>query len=65
MVSVDFIVKLPELSGHDAILVVVDSFTKRAHFIPMFTTLSAAGMARLFIQHVWKLHGIPCKVVSD
>ena len=27
--------------------------------------MSAAGTARLFVQHVWKLHGIPCKVVSD
>ena len=54
MVSVDFIVELPESSGHDAILVVVDSFTKRAHFAPMFTTLSAAGLARLFVQYVWK-----------
>ena len=64
-VSVDFIVELPESSGHDAIMVVVDSFTKRAHFVPTFTTLSAAGTARLFVQHVWKLHGIPRKVVSD
>ena len=64
-VSVESIVELLELLGHDAILVVVDSFTKRAHFVPTFTTLSAAGMARLFIQHVWKLHGIPCKIVSD
>ena len=64
-VIVNFIVELLESSGHDAILVVVDSFTKRAHFVPTFTTLSAAGMARLFVQHVWKLHGIPCKVVSD
>ena len=64
-VSVDFIVELPESSGHDAILVVVDSFTKRAHFVPTFTTLSAAGTARLFVQHVWKLHGIPRKVVSN
>ena len=61
-VSVVFIVELPESLGHNAILVVVDSFTKRAHFVPTFTTLSAAGTARL---HVWKLHGIPCKVVSD
>ena len=64
-VSIDFIVELPESSGHDAIMVVVDSFTKRSHFVPTFTTLSAAGTARLFIQHVWKLHGIPRKVVSD
>ena len=64
-VSVDFIVELPDLEGHDAVMVVVDSITKRAHFIPTFTTVTAAEMARLFIQHVWRHHGLPCKVVSD
>ena len=64
-ISVDFIVELPDSVGHDAIMVVVDSLTKRAHFIPTFTTLSAAGTARLFVRHVWKHHGLPCKVVSD
>ena len=64
-VSVDFIMELLESLGHDAVLVVVDSFTKRANFVPTFTTLSAAGTARLFVQNVWKLHGIPHKVVSD
>ena len=61
----DFIVELPDLEGRDAVMVVVDSVTKQAHFIPTFTTVTAAGMARLFIQHVWKHHGLPCKVVSD
>ena len=61
----DFIVELPESAGHDAIMVVVDSVTKRAHFIPTLTTTSAAGTARLFVQHVWKHHGLPRKVVSD
>jgi hypothetical protein len=64
-VSVDFIVELPESSGHDAVMVVVDSMTKTAHLIPTFITVSAAGTARLFVQHVWKLHGLPRKVVSD
>jgi transposase InsO family protein len=61
----DVIVELPESSGHDAVMVVVDSVTKTAHFIPTFITVSAAGTARLFVQHVWKLHGLPQKVVSD
>jgi transposase InsO family protein len=64
-ISVDFIVELPDSAGHNAIMVVVDSVTKRAHFVPTFTTVSAAGTARLFIQQVWKHHGLPRKVVSD
>jgi transposase InsO family protein len=64
-VSVDFIVELPDSAGHNAIMVVVDSVTKRAHFMPTFTTVSAAGTARLFVQQVWKHHGLPRKVVSD
>ena len=64
-VSVDFIVELLDSEGHNAVMVVVDSVTKQAHFIPTFTTVTAAGTTRLFIQHVWKHHGLPCKVVSN
>jgi hypothetical protein len=64
-ISVDFIVELPESSGHDAVMVVVDSVTKRAHFVSTLTTITAAGTARLFVQHVWRHHGLPRKVVSD
>jgi transposase InsO family protein len=46
-------------------MVVVDSVTKRAHFMDTITTLSTAGAARLYVQHVWKHHGLPNKAVSD
>ena len=46
-------------------MVVVDSLTKRAHFIPTNTTITALGTARLFLHHVWKLHGLPRRVVLD
>jgi hypothetical protein len=46
-------------------MVVVDSVNKTAHFIPTFVTVSAAGSARLFVQHVWKHHGLPRRVISD
>ena len=49
-ISVDFIVKLPESDGHDA--VVVDSLTKRAHFLPVNTTITAEGSARQFRDNV-------------
>ena len=64
-ISVDFIVELPESNGYDATMVVVDSVGKQSHFIPTNTTVSALGGARLFLHHVWKLHGLPCHVVSD
>ena len=64
-ISVDFIVKLLDSAGYDVVMVVVDSVTKRAHFMPTFTTVNAARMAQLFIQQVWKHHGLPRKVVSN
>ena len=42
-ISVDFIVELPESAGHDVVMVVVDSVTKMAHFVPALTMTSAAG----------------------
>jgi transposase InsO family protein len=64
-VSVDFIVELPESRGYDAIMCVVDSVSKRAHFIPTNTTITSLGTARLFLANVWKLHGLPRAVISD
>jgi hypothetical protein len=64
-ISVDFIVELPESDGHDAIMVVVDSLTKRSHFLPVNTTITAEGSARQFRDNVWKLHGLPTCTISD
>ena len=64
-ISVDFIVELPQSAGHDSVMVIVDSITKHAHFVSTVTRISAAGAAHLFLNHVWKHHGLPWKVVSD
>ena len=63
--SVDFVVELPESSGHDAVMTVMDSVSKRVHFVLTHTTVTAEGAARLFLHHVWKLHGLPKCVVSN
>ncbi len=64
-ISVDFISELPESCGYNAIMVAVDSIGKRAHFTKMLTTVTAAGAANLYLRNVWKLHGLPRKVISD
>jgi len=64
-ISVDFIVELPESEGKDSVMVVVDTVTKRGHFVDTVTTVTAAGSAQLYLQNVWKHHGLPRRVVSD
>jgi hypothetical protein len=51
--SYDFIIKLPMSKGNDSILVVVDRFSKMAHFIPCKEASTAEDVAQLFLQHVW------------
>jgi len=65
MLSVDFVVELLESSEHDAVMTIVDSVSKRVHFVLTHTTVTAEGVARLFLHHVWKLHGLLKRVVSD
>ncbi|QRW24341.1 Retrotransposable element Tf2 protein [Rhizoctonia solani] len=64
-ISYDFITGFPKSEGHDAILVVIDSFSKLGHFIPTSKKVSAKGLADLFVSHIWKLHGLPVKTISD
>jgi hypothetical protein len=64
-IAYDFIVKLPESQGFDSILVVVDRFSRQAHFIPGFEATNAEELAEIFIKEVWKHHGLPKKTISD
>ena len=64
-ISVDFITKLPLVQGYDSILVVVDQFTKMAHFVPTTEKTMAEGLARLFRDNVWRLHELPESIISD
>ena len=61
----DFIVGLPASKGHTKIWVVVDRFSKMAHFIPLSTDTPIKEIANIFLREIWRLHGLPSSVVSD
>ena len=61
----DFITKLPVVAGKDAILVVCDRLSKMTYFVATTEGTLAKGLARLFRDNIWKLHGLPESVVLD
>src|SRR6266446_1031821 len=59
VISVDMIGELPDSKGYNAILVVVDRLSKWIHTVPTVTSLDSAGVAQLFLEHIWCHHGLP------
>ncbi|WVZ83319.1 hypothetical protein U9M48_030480 [Paspalum notatum var. saurae] len=51
--------------GYDSIWVIIDRFTKSAHFIPVKTTYRAKQYAELYISRIVSLHGVPQTITSD
>jgi hypothetical protein len=65
VISLDFIEGLPTSKGSNCILVVVDKFSKYAHFIPLVHPFTALHVAKVFMDSVYKLHGLPTAIISD
>ncbi|RVW69833.1 Transposon Ty3-I Gag-Pol polyprotein [Vitis vinifera] len=64
-ISLDFIEGLPTSQGRDTIMVVVDRFSKSAHFLPLSHPFTAKNVAEKFVEGIIKLHGMPKSIVSD
>ena len=60
----DFITDLPNGKGYNQCWVIADRFTKMARFIPL-KNRKAKELALIFVMEVWRLHGLPKRVVLD
>lgn len=64
-VTLDFIEGLPKSAGYNCILVVVDKFSKYAHFVPLSHPFTALQVAIAYLNNIFKLHGLPTVMISD
>jgi hypothetical protein len=61
----DFIEGLPKYGKFDTILVVINKFTKYAHFLALAHPYTTLSVAQLYFSGIYKLHGLPKGIISD
>jgi len=64
-ISIDIIGPLPKSNGMDVIVVIVDLFTKMVWLKAITTNVLSEGIEKIYRDNIWKLHGIPRKILSD
>jgi hypothetical protein len=64
-ISMDFIVVLPKSGNKSVIMVVVDRISKYAHFYALQHPFTLSIVAQLFMDQVFKLHGMPHSILSN
>jgi hypothetical protein len=65
-ITMDFVTKLPRnLTGFDAIWVIVDRLTKPAHFLPIRENYSMDKLTILYVKKIVSRHGVPVSIISD
>ena len=62
----DLITGLPKSEGNDAILTIVDHRCSQvAIFLPCSTTITGAGIAQIYLKHMFQWFRLPQKIISD
>jgi transposase InsO family protein len=56
---------LPKSKDQDAIIVIVDRFSKMIHLIPTITSLSSLGLVEIYKKEIWRIHGILRRIISN
>ncbi|GJU85321.1 putative reverse transcriptase domain-containing protein [Tanacetum coccineum] len=65
-IAMDFVTKLHRTSsGPDTIWVIVDRLTKFAHFLPIREDYKMERLARLYLNEIIAIHGVPISIISD
>jgi transposase InsO family protein len=64
-IAMDFIDGLSLSRGYLVILVVIDRFSKYAHFFLLKHPYTASSVATTFLNNIVKFHGLPKTIVSD
>lgn len=64
-ITMDFIEGLPRSEGKSVVMVIVDRLTKYAHFIPLSHPYTAPQVAKVFLDNIHKLHGLPESIVKN
>ena len=64
-ISINIIGPLPKSNGMDAIVVIIDQFTKMIQLKATTTSISSEEIAKIYRNDIWKLHGVPRKILSD
>jgi hypothetical protein len=64
-IGLDYLTHLPKSNGFNSMLIVVDHLTRMAHFMPCAKTVTAEETTTLFLQGVYRLHGLPRVLIND
>jgi hypothetical protein len=64
-ISIEFIVGLTKSGNKLVIMVLVHLLSKYAHFCALQHPFTTSTVAHIFMDHIFKLHGLPHSIVSE